>query len=274
MESNKSSLLKKLTIVVPTYCRQKFILRQLNYWEKLPVKLLILDGSPKALEIENLQNSKKNFLYIHNPTSIENRLIDSLDYITTEFVVLLSDDEFFLPSALENCVLFLEKNTDYSSCKGQAIGFDMKSHKLLGMIAYPGLLNYTIGSENPAQRACEHMLNYEMASLWSVQRLFVYSACVKAVSHFFPYSSAGIVEIQFSLVTAFLGKIKVINELMWLRSFENSNIWWKEGNLHVKKWWFEKSYSHEHQNFLSSILFGLSFGNLENIMNPISKKLF
>ena len=274
MESNKSSLLNKLTVVVPTYCRQKYILRQLNYWEKLPVKLIILDGSPKALAIENLQNLRKNFHYIHSPTSIENRLVESLDYVSSEFVVLLSDDEFFLPSALESCVLFLEENIEYSCCKGQAIGFDIKSHQLLGRKVYPDLLNYSIGSENPTQRAYDHMLNYEIASLWSVQRLIVYGACVKAVSHFFPYSSAGIVEMQFSLVTAFHGKVKVINELMWLRSFENSNIWWSEGNVHLKKWWCEKSYSDEHQNFLSSIVFALSFVNLKSISVSDVKKAF
>jgi len=80
MESNKSSLLNKLTIVVPTYCRQKYVLRQLNYWEKLPVKLLILDESPKSLGIENLQDSRKNFHFVHSPTSIENKLIISLGY--------------------------------------------------------------------------------------------------------------------------------------------------------------------------------------------------
>ena len=36
------------------------------------------------------------------------------DYIDTEFVILGSDDEFYLPSALSSCIEFLSKNSEYS----------------------------------------------------------------------------------------------------------------------------------------------------------------
>ena len=44
------SLLNKLTIVIFTYNRHKYLKRTINYWSNYKVKLLILDGSDVELD--------------------------------------------------------------------------------------------------------------------------------------------------------------------------------------------------------------------------------
>ena len=56
--------LNKLTIVILTYNRHKYLIRSINYWSNYNIKLLILDGSSVELNDSCLQS--KNIKYVHN----------------------------------------------------------------------------------------------------------------------------------------------------------------------------------------------------------------
>src|SRR5210317_1860826 len=107
-------LLDKLTIVIFTYNRNEYLKRTINYWLNYNVKLLILDGSSTKLEDPCLKTKK--IKYIYDTTGLYKRLLSSVNYIDTEFVILGSDDEFYLPSALSSCVQFLIKEPSFSNC--------------------------------------------------------------------------------------------------------------------------------------------------------------
>lgn len=248
------SSLKRLTIVVPTYGRQRFIARQIQFWKDKGVSLIVLDGSPYPADIPIPNFFVGNFLYKHLTTSIEERLGESIKLIETDYVALLSDDEFFLPEALDRCIQFLDGNPSYSACKGQAIGFGWGKKKVYGFNVYSGLKGYEIVSESGCQRMVEHMSPYAMASLWSVQRKEVFSACMNAISSSCAFSSAAAGEMQVSLISAFMGNIRVIDDLMWLRSFENRNIWWENGNVSIYNWWRDMTKKSEHARFINSIV--------------------
>ena len=55
-------LLKKLTIVIFTYNRHKYLKTIIKYWSSYDVKLLILDGSD--VKFEDLCLNTKNIKYI------------------------------------------------------------------------------------------------------------------------------------------------------------------------------------------------------------------
>ena len=55
--------LKKLTIVIFTYNRHKYLKRTVKYWLNYNIKLLILDGSQVKLEDSCLKS--KNITYIN-----------------------------------------------------------------------------------------------------------------------------------------------------------------------------------------------------------------
>lgn len=50
-------------------------------------------------------------------------------------------------------------------------------------------------------------------------------------------------ELQFEITSSYLGKCKIINELMWLRSFENKPIRVHESvnTLRIKDFWYKES---------------------------------
>jgi len=249
--------LKRLTIIVPTYNRQKFIFRQIEFWSKLPVNLLILDGSKEPCKNIKGKLSKK-IIYYHAPISIEQRLKNSLDFISTDYVAMISDDEFFLHSTLKTCVQFLDINPDFSTCKGQSIGFHWDNNKVLGRLVYQGLKGYIVKNNKSNDRIKEHLFNYQMATLWSVQRKKVFESCIKVISNYSTISSAAAIELGISIVSAYMGKIKVVDDLMWLRSYENKNIWWSSGRIRIPEWWKDKTKKKEHKLFINSIIYNLT----------------
>jgi glycosyltransferase domain-containing protein len=245
--------LERLTIVVPTYNRQKYISRLIEFWSKTPVKLVVLDGSPEPHELESDFFESANLVYHHSPVSIEKRFGESIAFADTDYVALISDDEFFLPTTCCDCIQFLDQRLDFSACKGQAVGFGWDGRLVYGMQVYPELMGYGVNSENSVVRMSEHMAPYQMASLWAIQRKDVYQACMRAISSGDAFSSAAAGELQVSLISAFMGKIKVLDKLMWLRSDENKNIWWNTGNLSIAAWWRDSLKEVEHRRFSSSV---------------------
>ncbi len=216
---------------------------------------MILDGTHDGLFATEWP--EKNIRYIHMPVSIEKRLAYAFDFVDTKYAAMLSDDELFMPSALEACLSFLEANPDYAACKGQVLGFRRNSFipRCQGVIDYTNLRGYEIASSVPGQRLFQHMSPYAMASLWAVHRSVILKKALKLAGLRPPYSCAAAFELQLSLVTAWFGKVKVLDQLMWLRSRENRNIWWAFGNVPTIDWLTGINYKTEVEQFKSDLVF-------------------
>lgn len=241
-------LLDKLTIVIFTYNRHEYLKRTINYWLNYNVKLLILDGSSTKLEDPCLKTKK--IKYIYDTTGLYKRLLSSVNYIDTEFVILGSDDEFYLPSALSSCVQFLIKEPSFSNCGGRAIGFGFSKNSLFGLKAYPRLNGFCLDDNSAIERATKHFSNYVPAHFYSVMR----SSNWKKISLYvfqkrYLFSAAH--ELQVEFLSTICGKSKIIPQLMWMRNKEVSSITQDIIKLDISKWWVDKKYVNEKINFLT-----------------------
>jgi glycosyltransferase domain-containing protein len=254
--------LSNLTIVIPTYERQHFLARHVSLWENTNSKVVILDGSVVSWLDSFKGKLPSNFEYYHNPDSIEKRLHSVKGRITTPYSVLLCDDEFYIPSALQSCVDELERFPDLTVCKGMAVAFNFLDGIVTGHKIYSSLRGYEVNQLTAEDRVNFHMENYAMAVLWGVTRTNVFNKMLDAMS-FGPFLSAAVGEIQCSLIAAWSGKIKVINELMWLRSYENKSIWWSFGNHQFHDWFNNPNNKDEVEKFIISILQNVDYGELE-----------
>ena len=268
--------LRDLTIVIPTYERQQFLVRQIELWKDTNAKVVILDGSAVSWLETYKKQLPTNFEYFHKPDTIEKRLHFVKGRITTRYSVLLSDDEAYIPSALQKCVDELERSPHIVACKGLALGFNFLDNIVAGYKVYPNLRNYEIDQKTPEDRVNFHMNNYEMAVLWAVTRTDVFNKMLDAMA-FGPFLSAAVGEIQCSLIAAWCGEIKVISELLWLRSFENKNIWWSFGNNKFHDWFNNPNNKDEVERFITSIVQNVQDPEVEsqnvrmNIINGIEK---
>lgn len=234
--------LSDLTLVVPTYNRQDYALRQMTYWDESSVTLHILDGTNRPIPKDHLQGFNKNIHYHHIPKSYEERLKQSLEFIDTPYVALLCDDEFYIPSALEHCIDTLKKNNELVACIGRCLGFSDG----LGIPMYPLMKGYTCVWSTPDERMIHHMNPYVQSIQYAVHHTPIWKQSINVLSAHH-YSSPDIPELLFELATCYQGKSVVIDELMWLRNMENNPIETKGWNrsLQIDTWCNDPRYADE-----------------------------
>ncbi len=205
---------------MPTYNRQDYALRAIHYWAGFDVNLYVLDGSLNPIDPALMNIDDSSIKYIHMPIGLAKRLGKVVDLIDEPYISWVCDDEFFLPTALSNCINFLEKNLDYAACTGRCLAFEPYiGDQIFGHDQYPKLADYDMIDEDPLIRVVSHMKNYTPSILYAVQRAQSWKVAHRAYAQaeFAIFAQA---ELQVELVGSFAGKTKVLQELMWLRSME------------------------------------------------------
>ena len=102
--------LKDLTILIPTYKRNQYLLKNLSFWEDYSTNIIILDGGKKPINKNKFYNLKNNIKYFfYKESSFERRLYLGSTKIKTPFCVVIGDDELHEPTALKKSISFLKK---------------------------------------------------------------------------------------------------------------------------------------------------------------------
>lgn len=247
-------MLQDLTLVIPTYFRQDYALRLMTYWSGKGPRLVVIDGTDKPIpekEIEWLGNSIQ---YVHNPVGFYQRLRVALDLVTTKYVALAGDDEFYIPTAVMSCIVELERDPALVACCGRSLGFRVVGEDIFGSPQYPALKDYVLLDEDPRQRLSFHMENYVPSLIYAICTTEAWKAAflVKTKTEF-PVFAIG--ELQVEMILSFAGKSKVIPELMWMRSHgETEPTRGRDPSLDPNKrfevWWTSTSKAEERELFL------------------------
>ena len=279
-------MLTNLTIIIPTFNRSVFLLRSIKYWSNYDVNVLILDGSDSHLDDSYLSNLPTNISYHFLPISFMKRLEVASSLIKTKYCILLGDDEFYIPSALYSAIIELEKDPLLISCSGQTVGFSTgkmsswfaKSKILLGFIVYPERKGYSISQNTPRKRMIAHMTNYSPVSIYSVMRTSDWNKIIAMLGKK-EIPVYAFFEIQFALAVSFLGKIKVLDKLFWLRSAENNPVEGAElfdnTDNSFERWWLDSKKTREHLELLQIVGDTLSdkINTSTNIMEYVKTSL-
>ena len=264
------STLKDLTIVIPTYRRAEYIKRSIDFWNGKEVNVLILDGSEESILSSYDFSMSNNINYLHSHTSLANRLSIAREIVGTKYSVLLGDDEFFIPTAIESAVQFLDSHPDYVACGGQCIGFSKLTTGEIGYrLRYPEFKNFDLNINNGTQRVITHFANYTPAHIYAVMRTTAWKRAIWPATQddFAVYGSA---ELAFEFIASCIGKCKMTTFLYWFRSRENGP------NLSSEKstnpayqfdiWWKAKKYQAERERFRSLVIEALNPGSEKNNM--------
>ena len=128
------SLLKKLTLVIPTYGRNYYLSRALLYYTQFPFgEIIIADSSqPNKIQInkgivQSIQKKtrvKLQHLEFEPETEkyggdIYKKWNSAIQQVETEYSIISTDKEFFIPETLEKCIKFLDANPDIAICEGE-----------------------------------------------------------------------------------------------------------------------------------------------------------
>jgi len=160
---------------------------------------------------------------------------------------LMSDDDFFIQSAVKKCIGELEKDDTLLSCYGCGAGFDFNKERkdITAWDFGKKINNYNfLLEEDPTKRLLDHMIDYEPVLVYAVTRSDqIRQVLTSVLQKKFDFFTS--FEIQYEMLMSFAGKGKLIKDLYWLRSAENLPHYnnFKYKNIEPKrefKYWFHQ----------------------------------
>lgn len=169
------SLLKKLTLVIPTYNRNYYLSRCLWYHAHFPFgQIIVADSSPEEKKVVNRETVVKirdtfgaNILYLEYEPETETfgediyrKWADAVQHVKTEFVKICTDREFILPEVVSDCILFLDAHSDYATTDGKSVILtvnpeDSHNRKVQGWVP----LDKSFEDNNPLERIEDMLQN-------------------------------------------------------------------------------------------------------------------
>ena len=220
---SKSSFhqLSNLSIVIPTFCRQDYILRQISYWASSNASIIIMDGSSEPLEdsIIFLISKYNNIKYFHSEISYVDRIRTACDYINTKYAICLADDDIYLKEGLCKAIDFMDTKESSIACISMPLGIDYDLEKKQAIFFPYGdsLDNYQVNNNNAVKRIEYAMNNYRTATSYALFR----SINFKAVWYEINSSSClEATEYEHAITTYLFGRLENCQSLYWLRSHE------------------------------------------------------
>lgn len=216
--------LDKITIVVPTYNRYKYLKRVLQYYNSFEYKLniFIADSSSQNINDYELSSTlkKDNVNYFKFPEDIrvEKKILEAIKKVNTKYITFCADDDFVIPGGIEESIRFLETNWDYSCAHGIYLVYELEKGKNGGIRIHWNLANSgeSIEFDKPEVRLSQHLDNYT-STFYAVHRTnqlrFLFDETIKLTSDY------RFGELIPSALTAILGKIKVLDVLYCCREF-------------------------------------------------------
>lgn len=118
-------VLRDVTILIPTFERPSRIWAQIQSYENFPLRMLILDGSHRAVYKSGSYISKYA-RYFSNPgqDTFFERLLQGINLVETEYMLFLDDEDYISVSGIRKCCEELINSLDLQSACGLAFSTD------------------------------------------------------------------------------------------------------------------------------------------------------
>lgn len=192
----------------------------MQMYSELGVDLVVVDGSDVAMKSEYKPQA---VTYIHAPISLVERLRLMTELPKRKWSIMVPDDEFLSLTTVKSCVSFLENSTDYVTCGGLAV--DVSRFDDIG--TYAALQyeqwEYDLKHEMRGVRVREKLRNYTPASYYAVSSSNDWNFMMELATRK-EYGFYASFEVIFETVSALVGKSRILDELLWLRSRWNPPI--------------------------------------------------
>ena len=264
--------LSKLTVVVPSYCRQDFVVRQAAYWHGCGASIIVIDGSPEPLsgELQHILSDLGDISYVHSTTVIVERLKYAATLINTPYTVMCGDDEFLLHSGLCSAVRYLERDYDVVACAGQSLRYTVsKDGSQIFYGAGYDTYDYEVRQSTAADRLKAALNNYNAATCYAVTRSSVWR---KSWGDLQVCSSGFAVELEHAFTTYIWGKLGSVNDVYWMRSNENPPAVTADySRIPIENWWTAHEYEAEKFNFVTKL--GIELVESQNCDLPFAESV-
>ncbi len=237
-------ILSQLTLVIPSFRRQDYLLRQVVYWAQSRATVIIVDGSPQSIgpRAEALVRDLPNVVYVHSSDSYTNRIRQACGMVTTPYAMCLADDDLFLRIGLGRAIECLDARPELTICAGQAMAIDFDHHAGRAHFFPYGasLRNYQVVHPDPAERIRLGLDNYRAATCYAVVRSPAFAEIWRDIES---TSCPWTIEYEHAIGTYTVGSLAVVDAVYWLRSSECESIMPVRPDFAT--WWLAEEYRSE-----------------------------
>jgi len=162
--------------------------------------------------------------YIHTNKHYYDRLILAYKNLKTDYYIIANDDEFYLPTPINKCLNFLEKNKDYVSAIGRTIVFQYKYKKILAYEGYEYFNDQRFNNKIKINRLIAHLDDPTTQGYNSVSRKKNLKKITTFLRKYKYKKNIYTIEFFLNFIIISEGRLKLTNDLMWFRSEENKHI--------------------------------------------------
>jgi len=239
------SLLKKLTLVIPTYNRNYYLSRCLWYHAHFPFgEIIVADSSPKEKKVVNRKTVQKireqfgaNVRYLEYEPETEKyggdiyrKWGNAVQHVVTEYSQICTDKEFILPITRCREIAYLDQNMECLSVESLRCWIDItKKEKLTCLVARDFLKSPSINSTNPKERYTQALSETSTAVL-IIYRTEIHKKIYQYLDNY-EIQDIRFGEILISIIGYILGKSHHVNDSISLcRDVTNLN---REGRINT-----------------------------------------
>jgi len=273
-ETEHGSYLSELTIIIFSKDRNAYLGSAINFYSKFNINTIVVHDCETVISASEIPPNCK---YLPGSLSISQRLSQAASVVSTKYVVMISDDEFLIPSTLSKIVSKLKNDETLFSSFGQTIALNKYKEKIIGNITYKSLRTYSNTNTSIPKRVSYHLhQNSGLAPIGSVYRVMKFEAFKQLVSAWEKTidttSCKYIFEVIADIYLLVVGKSEYIDEIVWCRNWINPPISDHTVNrtLYFYQWWEQKEYENEKKSFMEQVFSGLSnyitFDKLNDIL--------
>lgn len=236
--------LSQLTLVIPSFRRQDYLMRQVVYWAHSRATLIIVDGSPQSIgaRAEAFVRGIPNIVYVHSGDTYVNRIRQASGLVRTPYAMCLADDDLFLMTGLGRAIDCLNARPELTICVGQAIAIDFdrwagRAH----FFSYgASLRNYQVVHPDPSERIRLGIDNYRAATCYAVVRWPAFAEIWRDIQS---TSCPWTIEYEHAISTYTVGSLAAVDAVYWLRSSECESI--MPVHPDFATWWLAEEYRSE-----------------------------
>jgi len=168
-----------ITILIPTMNRSDFLIRLLRYYWALGFQGCICIGdSSDTVHVERAKRAikffqdKLNITYQEYPHLNEAMCLHKMhDSVSTPYAVYVADDDFLVPSALEECARFLDAHPEYSSAHGVGVTIRLQPSGVYRQVVSVAHYQQPVIEEESASQRLTNLLSNYMVTIFSLHRI-------------------------------------------------------------------------------------------------------
>ena len=211
----------KVTILIPTYNRYRYLHRLLEYFlsYKPAPRIIILDSSSESIGEdfpEEFQNRQQIcWRTFSSDTFFMHKLHDGLQEVKTPYSVFCPEDDFLALNGLLKGVQFLESNPDYSCVMGRCISHELRLSDSSEVFVWSPLFSKAQPAEN--EESLQRMLRYAegkaIMNFYGLYRTKIHQRIWENTCEY--VSDWGLIEYVPCILSYLYGKVAVLNVLFW-----------------------------------------------------------